>query len=112
MKKKWDLLPKIWQYRKSKFFLRMKISMILLLVGVMHLSASTFSQTRVSLNMKDATVQEIFSKLFIPMDNHTSLREGEGHIYTNGIQWDQTLCIPLKNPQESNSPKGQCKNPV
>lgn len=72
MKKKWDLLPKIWQYRKSKFFLRMKISMILLLVGVMHLSASTFSQTRVSLNMKDATVQEIFSKLE-KMTNYTFL---------------------------------------
>ena len=50
----------------------MKISMILLLVGVMHLSASTFSQTRVSLNMKDATVQEIFSKLE-KMTNYTFL---------------------------------------
>ena len=72
MKKNWDLLLNFWQYRKSKFFLRMKISMILLLVGVMHLSASTFSQTRVSLNMKDATVQEIFSKLE-KMTNYTFL---------------------------------------
>ena len=63
MKKNWDLLLNFWQYRKSKFFLRMKISMILLLVGVMHLSANTFSQTKVSLNMKDATVQEVFSNL-------------------------------------------------
>ena len=63
MKKVWDLLLNFWQHRKSKFFLRMKISMILLLVGVMHLSASTFSQTKVSLNMKDATVKEIFSSL-------------------------------------------------
>ena len=29
----------------------------------MHLSANTFSQTKVSLNMKDATVQEVFSNL-------------------------------------------------
>ena len=63
MKKVWDLLLNFWQHRKSKFFLCMKISMILLLVGVMHLSASTFSQTKVSLNMKDATVKEIFSSL-------------------------------------------------
>ena len=38
----------------------------------MHLSASTFSQTRVSLNMKDATVQEIFSSLE-KMTNYTFL---------------------------------------
>lgn len=63
MKKNWDLLPNFWQHWKSKLFLRMKILMIPLLVGVMHLSASTFSQTKVSLNMKDATVQEIFSSL-------------------------------------------------
>lgn len=63
MKKKWDLLLNFWQHWKSKFFLRMKISMVLLLVGVMHLSASTFSQTKVSLNMKDATVQEVFLNL-------------------------------------------------
>lgn len=37
--------------------------MILLLIGSLHLSASSFSQTRVSLNMKDATVQEVFSNL-------------------------------------------------
>ena len=72
MKKKWDLLLNFWQQWKSKFFLRMKISMILLLVGVMHLSASTFSQTKVSLNMKDATVQEIFSSLE-KMTNYTFL---------------------------------------
>ena len=78
MKKKWDLLPKIWQYRKSKFFLRMKISMILLLVGVMHLSASTFSQTRVSLNMKDATVQEIFSKLEKYQTYYWSIQTNDG----------------------------------
>ena len=41
----------------------MRISMILLLIGSLHLSASSFSQTRVSLNMKDATVQEVFSNL-------------------------------------------------
>ena len=72
MKKNWDLLLNFWQYRKSKFFLRMKISMILLLVGVMHLSANTFSQTKVSLNMKDATVQEVFSNLE-KMTNYTFL---------------------------------------
>ena len=72
MKKKWDLLLNFWQQWKSKFFLRMKISMILLLVGVMHLSASTFSQTKVSLNMKDETVQEIFSSLE-KMTNYTFL---------------------------------------
>ena len=72
MKKVWDLLLNFWQHRKSKFFLRMKISMILLLVGIMHLSASTFSQTKVSLNMKDATVQEIFSSLE-KMTNYTFL---------------------------------------
>ena len=37
--------------------------MILLLIGSLHLSANSFSQTRVSLNMKDATVQEVFSNL-------------------------------------------------
>lgn len=37
--------------------------MILLLIGSLHLSASSFSQTRVSLNMKDATVQEVFANL-------------------------------------------------
>lgn len=37
--------------------------MILLLIGSLHLSASSFSQTRVSLKMKDATVQEVFSNL-------------------------------------------------
>ena len=41
----------------------MRISMILLLIGSLHLSASSFSQTRVSLNMKDVTVQEVFSNL-------------------------------------------------
>lgn len=50
----------------------MKISMILLLAGVMHLSASTYSQTKVSLNMKDATVQEVFSNLE-KMTNYTFL---------------------------------------
>lgn len=63
MKKKWDLLPKIWQYRKFGFFLHMKISMVLLLAGVMHLSANAYSQTKVSLNMKDATIREVFSNL-------------------------------------------------
>lgn len=72
MKKKWDLLLNFWQHWKSKFFLRMKISMVLLLVGIMHLSASTFSQTKVSLNMKDATVQEVFSNLE-KMTNYTFL---------------------------------------
>lgn len=38
----------------------------------MHLSASTFSQTKVSLNMKDATVQEVFSNLE-KMTNYTFL---------------------------------------
>lgn len=37
--------------------------MILLLIGSLHLSASSFSQTRVSLKMKDVTVQEVFSNL-------------------------------------------------
>ena len=41
----------------------MRILMILLLIGSLHLSANSFSQTRVSLNMKDATVQEVFSNL-------------------------------------------------
>lgn len=38
----------------------------------MHLSANTFSQTKVSLNMKDATVQEVFSNLE-KMTNYTFL---------------------------------------
>ena len=63
MKKIWDLLLIFWQHKKTKFFLRMKILMILLLVGGMHLSATTFSQTRVSLKMTDVTVQEVFSSL-------------------------------------------------
>lgn len=46
--------------------------MILLLVGVMHLSASTYSQTKVSLNMKDVTVQEVFLNLE-KMTNYTFL---------------------------------------
>ena len=46
--------------------------MILLLVGVMHLSASTYSQTKVSLNMKDVTMQEVFSNLE-KMTNYTFL---------------------------------------
>ena len=50
----------------------MRISMILLLVGVMHLSASTYSQTKVSLNMKDVTVQEVFLNLE-KMTNYTFL---------------------------------------
>nr|WP_231932229.1 MULTISPECIES: SusC/RagA family TonB-linked outer membrane protein [Butyricimonas] len=41
----------------------MRILMILLLIGSLHLSASSFSQTRVSLKMKDVTVQEVFSNL-------------------------------------------------
>lgn len=63
MEKKWDLLLIFWQHRKTKFFLRMKILMVLLLVGGMHLSATTFSQTKVSLKMTDVTVQEVFSSL-------------------------------------------------
>ncbi len=63
MKKNWDLLLIFWRHRKTKFFLRMKILMVLLLVGGMHLSATTFSQTRVSLKMTDVTVQEVFSSL-------------------------------------------------
>ena len=72
MKKNWDLLLIFWRHRKTKFFLRMKILMVLLLVGGMHLSATTFSQTRVSLKMTDVTVQEVFSSLE-KMTNYTFL---------------------------------------
>ena len=103
MKKNWDLLLNFWQYRKSKFFLRMKISMILLLVGVMHLSANTFSQTKVSLNMKDATVQEVFSNLE-KMTNYTFLYKLDlvnkcGKVNVDATDQDfSQLLLELLNP--------------
>lgn len=63
MKKKWDLLLNFWQYQRSGFFLRMRISMVVLFVGIMQLSANAYSQTKVSLNMKDASIREVFSSL-------------------------------------------------
>lgn len=103
MKKNWDLLLNFWQYRKSKFFLRMKISMILLLVGVMHLSANTFSQTKVSLNMKDATVQEVFFNLE-KMTNYTFLYKLDlvnkcGKVNVDATDQDfSQLLLELLNP--------------
>ncbi|MDE6452459.1 MAG: TonB-dependent receptor plug domain-containing protein, partial [Odoribacter sp.] len=64
MKKKWNLLPFIWQYRKTKFCLGMKLSMILLLTASLHLSASTYSQQmKISLTMNNASMTDVFSAL-------------------------------------------------
>ena len=63
MKKKWNLLPTHWQYWKAKFFLRMKIFTVLFLVGAVHLSANTFSQSKVSLKMKETTMMDVLSQL-------------------------------------------------
>ena len=63
MKKKCDFLP--LRRRKGKFnvCLVMRLTALLLLVGAMHVSASSMAQTKVSLTMRNATVQEVFQRL-------------------------------------------------
>jgi len=68
MKKKWNLLPSIWQYagqyRKTGFCLRMKLSLILLLAVSLHVAASNISQqTKISLTMSDASMTDVFQAL-------------------------------------------------
>ena len=63
MKKKCDFLPPQRQKRKFNLFLCMRMIAVLLLVGSLHLSAATFSQTKVSLTMKNAALEEIFQRL-------------------------------------------------
>lgn len=64
MKKMWNLLPVIWQYRKTKFCLCMKLSMILLLAASLQVSANSYAQqVKVSLSMSDASVVDVFQAL-------------------------------------------------
>ena len=63
MKKNCDFLPPRRQKRKFNLFLCMRMIAVLLLVGSLHLSAATFSQTKVSLSMKNAALEEVFQQL-------------------------------------------------
>src|SRR5690606_30967500 len=46
----------------NRMLLMMKITIALLLVGAMHLSATTLSQT-ITLNVKDATIKQVFDEI-------------------------------------------------
>lgn len=72
MKKIKNLLLDFKQQQKSEFFLRMKILVIFLFIGMIHVSANTLSQTRISLNMKDVTIKDVFLNLE-KMTNYTFL---------------------------------------
>lgn len=61
MEKKWKLL--LCGQRCRKLFWRMKITVFLLLIGALHLSAGTKAQTLVSLNVKNVSIQEVFDRL-------------------------------------------------
>lgn len=77
MKKMWNLLPWGWQYRKTKFCLCMKLTMILLFVVSLQVSANCYSQNlKVSLTMNDVSVVEVFHALE-EMTNYTFLYKNE-----------------------------------
>lgn len=61
--KKSYLLPKIRHFQRPKFILHAKMLTLFLLVSNMYLSATTYSQTKVSLTMKEANIRDIFSNL-------------------------------------------------
>lgn len=63
MKKKCDFLPPRRQRWKFNFSLRMRLLVTLLLVGALHVSANSVAQTKVSLTMKNAAVEEVFQRL-------------------------------------------------
>ena len=63
MKKKCDFLPPRGQRWKFNFSLRMRLLVTLLLVGALHVSANSVAQTKVSLTMKNAAVEEVFQRL-------------------------------------------------
>ena len=63
MKKKCDFLPPRRRRWKFNFSLRMRLLVTLLLVGALHVSANSSAQTKVSLTMKNAAVEEVFQRL-------------------------------------------------
>lgn len=63
MKKKWYLLPEWRQYWKFKWFLCMRLVALFLLTSAIHLSAATFGQSKVSLSMKNVSMETILEEL-------------------------------------------------
>ena len=61
MKKRWNWLP--CRRHFNKITQSMKITMVLLLAGALHLSAEVKAQTGVSLEMKNVSVQEVLNRL-------------------------------------------------
>lgn len=94
MKKMWNLLPWGWQSRKTKFCLCMKLTMILLLVVSLQVSANCYSQNvKVSIAMNDASVVEVFHALE-KMTNYTFLYKNElvsGNRKVNVLAEDEML---------------------
>src|SRR3989339_256166 len=64
MKKKRNCRSRTTMRKSGKIFLIMKLTFVLLLLGIMQLSASVYSQSsKLSLDLKNRTVKEVLQRI-------------------------------------------------